>query len=57
MLDYTELKEEGGRVLWPPMEELPSINVLGGDPIGKIRCWKFLYENDDRHLGTYTRKI
>ena len=33
MLDYTELKEEGGLVLWPPMEELPSINVLEGDPI------------------------
>lgn len=38
MLDYTELKEEGGLVLWPPMEELPSINVLEGDPFGKIRC-------------------
>ena len=33
MLDYTELKEEGGLVLWQPMEELPSINVLEGDPI------------------------
>ena len=33
MLDYTELKEEGGLVLWPPTKELPSINVPEGDPI------------------------
>ena len=33
MLDYTELKEEGGLVLWPPMKELPSIKLLEGDPI------------------------
>jgi uncharacterized cupin superfamily protein len=33
MLDYTELKEEGGLVLWPPMKELPFITVLEGDPI------------------------
>ena len=37
MLDYTELKEEGGLVLWPPMEELSSINVLEGDPIHSER--------------------
>lgn len=33
MLDYTELKEESGLVLWPAMEELPLITVLEGDPI------------------------
>ncbi|MGR8949871.1 MAG: cupin domain-containing protein [Gammaproteobacteria bacterium] len=32
MLDYTDLKDKGGLEPWPPMEELPFINVLEGNP-------------------------
>ncbi len=33
MLDYTELKDAGGLVPWPPMVDLPFIKVIKGDPI------------------------
>ena len=33
VLDYTKLKNEGGLVPWPSMEELPFVNVIGGNPV------------------------
>ena len=33
MLDYTELKNKGGLTPWPPMEELPFVKVLDGNPV------------------------
>ena len=32
MLDYTALKDKGGLEPWPPMEDLPFIKVLSGEP-------------------------
>ncbi len=32
MLDYTDLKDRGGLEPWPPLEELPFVNVLAGSP-------------------------
>lgn len=37
MLDYTELKDKGGLEAWPPMSDLPFVNVLDGDPQHKGR--------------------
>jgi len=33
MLDYTELKDKGGLVPWPTLEELPFVKVLSGNPV------------------------
>jgi len=32
MLDYVTLKDEGGLEPWPPLGELPFVNVLEGNP-------------------------
>ena len=33
MLDYTELKNKGGLVPWPLLEDLPFVKVLEGSPV------------------------
>ena len=33
MLDYTSLKDKGGLEPWPPMENLPFINDIKGNPL------------------------
>ena len=37
MLDYVTLKDEGGLEPWPPLEELPFVNVLDGNPVHEGR--------------------
>ncbi|MDP6818561.1 MAG: cupin domain-containing protein [Alphaproteobacteria bacterium] len=32
MLDYTELKNKDGLEPWPPMADLPFVNILEGNP-------------------------
>lgn len=32
MLDYTELKDKGGLLPWPPLESLPFAKVISGKP-------------------------
>lgn len=32
MLDYNQLKNRGGLEPWPPMEDLPFVKVLSGNP-------------------------
>ena len=33
MLDYTELKDEGGLEVWPGFDELPYAKTVEGDPV------------------------
>ena len=37
MLDYAQLKDEGGLEPWPPLGELPFVKVLEGDPVHEGR--------------------
>ena len=47
MLDYTDLKDEGGLETWPGFDELPYARTLDGDPVQSGRF-------DAGGLGTRT---